>query len=803
MPFAGLFGVIDYGASVTGVTLENAEITCASNASAGWGDMGALTGDNYGTVSGCSAEGGSISGTSTSSSDDDEVGGLVGFSNGSLTNCYATGAITASGTGSGAGNDYTYAVGGLVGYNEGDSTFAAVTGSYATGSVTITGIGGGNDDVYFCGAGGLAGIDDGHVAGYSVSIAGSHAAGSVTITTTDTGTGNSISCIAGGLIGVNAGDSGTASITGSYATGGVTGGESYNGGLVGVNEAGGSTAAITDSYATGSVTGDDSDNGGLAGYNDGNNGTASILDTYATGSATGDDSDNGGLAGYNDGNSGTASITDSYATGGVTGSDSNNGGLAGYNSNDSGAATIGSSYWDSVATGQSAASAAGSDGSNSDNNGRTTAEMQQESNYTNVTSPNAPWDFISTWGIDNGQGYPYLVGVTIGGATGGSGSTVLSFSPVSGSTITASTTITITASPPCPRARLSTGTRPALCRWPAIIYTRAPGSTCRSRELSMQPCMTQRAVLGTIRHQPRIQSAPPAALRLPAAAEAVLLSPPPACRQKAASSITTDSAVLNGDITSAGSSDITAYGFLWGTSQGSISTTVQVGTNNQSGAFTSTLNSLTAGTTYYFEAYATNSQGTADGAVMSFTPVVQTPPPTPPPAALFSDVPASYWAYTAISSLSSQGIVEGYPDGTFKPNADITRAEFATMLVKALGLSTTGTTGQFTDVADDAWCNGCVNAAVNAGLVSGMGNGLFAPNAPITREQMAVMVANALGNKAPAVDGTELNAFSDSSSVSSWAVTGMEEAVKAGIVSGMTPVRSLPWRPPPGRRQRK
>ena len=108
------------------------------------------------------------------------------------------------------------------------------------------------------------------------------------------------------------------------------------------------------------------------------------------------------------------------------------------------------------------------------------------------------------------------------------------------------------------------------------------------------------------------------------------------------------------------------------------------------------------------------------------------------------------------------------------------------MLVKTLGLSATGTTAQFTDVTPDDWCYNSVNTAASAGLVSGMGNGLFAPNAPVTREQMAVMVAKALGDNAPAVNGTELDSFSDSSSVSSWAVNGMEEAVKAGIVSGMT-----------------
>jgi hypothetical protein len=155
-------------------------------------------------------------------------------------------------------------------------------------------------------------------------------------------------------------------------------------------------------------------------------------------------------------------------------------------------------------------------------------------------------------------------------------------------------------------------------------------------------------------------------------------------------------------------------------------------------------------------------------------------------AQAFSDVPSSYWGYAAIGSLSSQGIVSGYPDGTFKPDATVTRAEFATMLVKALDLNTTGTAGTFTDVTADDWYYNSVSTAVYAGLASGTGDSLFAPNALITREQMAVMVAKAMGTKAPAVDGTELNSFSDGSTVSSWAVSGMEEAVKAGIVSGVT-----------------
>jgi hypothetical protein len=261
----------------------------------------------------------------------------------------------------------------------------------------------------------------------------------------------------------------------------------------------------------------------------------------------------------------------------------------------------------------------------------------------------------------------------------------------------------------------------------------------------------------------------------------------PSVQTESATSVTATSAVLNGDVTSNNGYAVTDYGFLWGTSSGSLTNTLDVGTANNNGAFADTLSSLLANTTYYVEAYATNSYGTADGAVISITTAAGSSTTTTTTATpTFSDVPTSYWGYYAISSLSSKGVVSGFPDGTFEPNTSITRAEFASMLAKALVLNTGGTTGTFTDVTAGDWYYGSVNAAASAGLVSGMGDNLFAPNALITREQMAVMVAKALGTKAPAVNGTELSAFSDSSTVSSWAVTSMEEAVKAGIISGMT-----------------
>ena len=66
---------------------------------------------------------------------------------------------------------------------------------------------------------------------------------------------------------------------------------------------------------------------------------------------------------------------------------------------------------------------------------------------------------------------------------------------------------------------------------------------------------------------------------------------------------------MNGDITADNNSDITEYGFLWGTGRQSLTNTLTVGTDNHSGAFTDTLGSLTAETAYYFQAYAKNAMG--------------------------------------------------------------------------------------------------------------------------------------------------------------------------------------------------
>lgn len=149
------------------------------------------------------------------------------------------------------------------------------------------------------------------------------------------------------------------------------------------------------------------------------------------------------------------------------------------------------------------------------------------------------------------------------------------------------------------------------------------------------------------------------------------------------------------------------------------------------------------------------------------------------PTVTFSDVPAGYWAAAAIRTLAAQGIVSGYGDGTFRPQQPVTRAEFTKMLVLALGLKPGGGSTAFTDVAPTAWYAPYVAAAVRAGIVDGTSATTFAPDAGLTREEMAVLVARALK-----LSQTATLHFSDDGQIDPWALQGVQEAVSAGYVAG-------------------
>ncbi|MGF7058901.1 S-layer homology domain-containing protein [Brassicibacter mesophilus] len=122
-------------------------------------------------------------------------------------------------------------------------------------------------------------------------------------------------------------------------------------------------------------------------------------------------------------------------------------------------------------------------------------------------------------------------------------------------------------------------------------------------------------------------------------------------------------------------------------------------------------------------------------------------------AAAPSDVAGTEYE-EAVTRLASLGVLEGYPDGTFKPGNTITRAEFAAAVVKIKGLKSAADASKgatsFGDVPASHWATGYVNIASKMGFVKGMGDGTFAPSAPITYEQAVTLVVRALGYEAAA-----------------------------------------------------
>lgn len=154
----------------------------------------------------------------------------------------------------------------------------------------------------------------------------------------------------------------------------------------------------------------------------------------------------------------------------------------------------------------------------------------------------------------------------------------------------------------------------------------------------------------------------------------------------------------------------------------------------------------------------------------------------------FSDLPAGHWAEAAVKSLAAKGIVAGMDGQRFAPDADVTRAQFAKMLVSALlpGMEPAEAEGIFTDVPADAWFAPYVEAAYELGIAGGRGDGRFDPAAAITREEMAAMLIRAYRPVIEADDqeAAEAPSFTDLDRISEWALQDVSAAVELGLVKG-------------------
>ncbi|MFC5529117.1 S-layer homology domain-containing protein [Cohnella yongneupensis] len=149
----------------------------------------------------------------------------------------------------------------------------------------------------------------------------------------------------------------------------------------------------------------------------------------------------------------------------------------------------------------------------------------------------------------------------------------------------------------------------------------------------------------------------------------------------------------------------------------------------------------------------------------------------------FKDMPSDKVYADSIQALANRTVLNGFPDGTFKPEAKVTRAEFAAMLIRALGITTSGSASGkvFKDTPSNGWFTPSVEAAVKAGLITGYDDGTFRPNQTITHQEMVTMVVRAMHYAGYRVDtSSSANGFAD---VPDWAKPHVYEAVQSGLIA--------------------
>ncbi|MBH8567181.1 S-layer homology domain-containing protein [Nostoc sp. CENA67] len=178
--------------------------------------------------------------------------------------------------------------------------------------------------------------------------------------------------------------------------------------------------------------------------------------------------------------------------------------------------------------------------------------------------------------------------------------------------------------------------------------------------------------------------------------------------------------------------------------------------------------------------------------------IAQTTPPSTTPSTTstsnFSDVSSDYWALPFIQALAERNIITGFPDGTFKPNQSVTRAEFATLIKKAFNqspvrqLSSSG----FRDVPANYWAADAIREAYETGFLTGYPGDLFQPNQQIPKVQALVALTNGLGlSSSDNTSTVNSTYYTDASAIPNYAVNNVAAATQANLVVNYPNVNQL------------
>ncbi len=154
-----------------------------------------------------------------------------------------------------------------------------------------------------------------------------------------------------------------------------------------------------------------------------------------------------------------------------------------------------------------------------------------------------------------------------------------------------------------------------------------------------------------------------------------------------------------------------------------------------------------------------------------------------PEKTFFKDVNEDHWAYENIQKLYDRKIVSGKGNNQFAPNDNVTREEYAKMMVLALGSSITDSAVSYGDVKAGSWYQPYIATAVRDGLINGLGDGTVGIGKALSREDAAVMIERAL-----AAEGIKLDAgsaeFGDQADIADYAASAISKLVQTGILNG-------------------
>ncbi|ARV59303.1 S-layer protein [Nostocales cyanobacterium HT-58-2] len=157
----------------------------------------------------------------------------------------------------------------------------------------------------------------------------------------------------------------------------------------------------------------------------------------------------------------------------------------------------------------------------------------------------------------------------------------------------------------------------------------------------------------------------------------------------------------------------------------------------------------------------------------------------------FTDVQSNYWATEFIQQLAQRGVIAGFPDGSFRPEEPVTRAQFAAMIGKAFQKAPERQAVRFYDVPNGYWASSAIQDAYTTGFLSGYPGNRFEPNQNIPREQVLVSLANGLVYNVSGNTESILQYYNDANNISGYARSPIAAASEKQIVVNYPNIKFL------------